>query len=174
MDKFIVNIFLIDFCLFIIFHFIVFRFFSESKVFKGLVLTFILAAITGFLISLMLNNQWYHLAITAFTFSLIVAFIVYLNFAFFYTLAFFGIAVTSLRVQLLSLIGKTGSEGITSFQLTRKYNINNIIKVRLDRLVDSGVLSYKNGYYKLDNKFSYFLVHQYIIALLKRIYLTER
>lgn len=169
MDLFIMVNLTEGFLLFFILHLLVFRIMSADRVFQGLVLVFVLADIITAIMGVALNPFVFHLGLIYLVVGLLISTFLYFLLSLFYILAFFGISVTSLRINILSLINK-GTGGMSYREILRVYNKNTIIETRLKRLVGSGELRVSKGKYKSESRFSYFVFHTYLFIFLSKLY----
>lgn len=96
--------------------------------------------------------------------------ILYLLSMFIYILGVFGLMAASVRIRLLCDIAKKGNEGITQGELQQSYNPKIIAEKRLERLVSSGILDYRQGQYRLKNRRSLFFLYVSLILLLRKLY----
>jgi hypothetical protein len=170
MDSFVIINAVMAFFLFFILHIMVFRFINASKVLKGLVYVFIAAGFIDFIFGWALNLIWYHLSVTNLIISLVLDVLLYFNLTLFSILAFFGISVTSLRIHILSLIGRSREGGLSYGQILEEYNKDIIIKTRLTRLIGSGVLRKAEGKYESGSRYSYFMFHTFLLIFMRRLY----
>lgn len=79
--------------------------------------------------------------------------ITYTGIAYFY-FHLFNTSETSRRIKLLYQIYRAGS--LPEGAIVRLYNITDIVKLRLSRLLETRQLRYENGYYSIDGKILYF------------------
>ncbi len=87
-----------------------------------------------------------------------------------YVFGVFGIIEASITLRLLSEIGKCGKIGITHGRLAARYSIDTIIKRRLKRFLWSGEIERDRGGYRLSRRFSYFLLREYFLDVLRWMY----
>lgn len=170
MDFFILINVTFAFFLFFILHLVIFRIISADKVFNGLMFVFLLAGFISIILGIWLDYILFHFAVNYLIFGEILVLFLYFIITLFYILAFFGISVTSLRINVLSLINRTGRKGLTYEQILRTYNKDIIVETRLQRLMGSGVLGKVGGKYKVKDIFSYFVFHTYLFGILRRLY----
>ena len=105
---------------------------------------------------------------------IILSSIFYLSIALIVYLFIFGIAFTSVRAQLVSIIDSAGKNGLTYSEILRKYNKDIIVKKRLERLTKYGALSYKHGLYQTTDSLSLISIANYILVALKKVYFRNQ
>ena len=163
-----------SFLLFIIFQSLSFRFINQKMVIKWLILSYLFTCL-GFLL---FGLGLFHLSIiklgSTFAIWLSMSLTIYTLLTINYILGFFGVAISSIRMQLLFQIGKTQSKGISKKKLLEKFNARTIITNRLDRFVSSGELGYKSGTYFYQRHLSYFYIHGIIQKRLKVWYSSQK
>lgn len=90
--------------------------------------------------------------------------------SFAYILGIFGLSLTSLRIQLLLILVSKVNQKMTQASLIRWYSIKDIVKKRLYRLESSGEIVRRGGVYTLRSKWSYFMLHSYVLLFLTWLY----
>jgi hypothetical protein len=90
--------------------------------------------------------------------------IVYWGFATFY-FHLFNTSETARRIKLLYEIDKAGS--LSETKITDMYSTNDIVRLRLKRLVDTNQLRLRDGNYSIDNRLLYFAA--LIVAFWQRV-----
>lgn len=157
----------IFFLIFLGIHIVTFRTTGDSEVLKKLVYNVVIVGVFQ-MISVVIAVRQASLSLVVAVVAL--TFVLYMLMAWCYILGIFGITVTSVRMQILSEIANSASNGITSGGLMKKYNRKRMIAQRLFRLVSSGELKKVGGRYLLRRKISPFLVHMYLQRILFSVY----
>jgi hypothetical protein len=103
-------------------------------------------------------------------FTLITGSISYASLAFCY-LAFLGIGETSIRTRLLAEI-KGKADGLSEADVLRLYNIQNMVDVRIERLIQKGQVVQKGGRYHIDSRLLIFLGQ--VVTICKLIVLQKK
>lgn len=174
MDFLILIISLASFSLFLVIHVSIFRFIKSSGVMKWLMKGFLFAGLFHFAIwglvfvakpSLFIPYSTSILITAAF-----ISFILYCLLTFSFVFAVFGITVTSIRIQLLIEIAKAGTKEISTAKILKRYNRDTIVKTRLTRLIEGGELRCIKGEYFQNRRFSYFLLHTYLLVMVNKLY----
>lgn len=101
---------------------------------------------------------------------LIVHIVIFWALSFSYVLGLFGLPLTSLRIQLLLAIVASGDKGCYMKTLLKKYSKEAIVRQRLYRLETSGEIVEKGKYYMLRSRWSYFVLHNYFLLFLLKLY----
>lgn len=90
--------------------------------------------------------------------------------SFAYILCLFGLPLTSLRMQILLTISKSGDEGIGISELSKKYSHEQVLEQRIVRLESSKEIVKKSGLYRLRSSYSYFMLHNRFLLFLIKLY----
>jgi hypothetical protein len=90
--------------------------------------------------------------------------------SFAYIIGLFGLPLTSLRIQLLLMFARRREHGMTLVSLTRRYGIKEIVRQRLNRLETSGEIARRGEVYALRSKWTYFMIHTYVLLFLTWVY----
>ncbi len=90
--------------------------------------------------------------------------------SFTYILGLFGIPLTSVRIQFLLTLVAHGVRGADMSDLMKEYSKDSIVGIRLLRLVTSGEIIKKGNSYMLRSRWSYFVLHNYFLLLLLKIF----
>jgi hypothetical protein len=167
---------LLSFIFFLILHTLIFRKVRHDKVLIWIVKTCLIGSIFPLLLSLIISIinpiKIYPLLYQAII-IFVISYILYCLFAVIYILGPFGLIESSLRLKLLSEIFNAGEKGIKYQNLLRAYNKYVIIQKRLDRFVASKDFLYKNNYYTIKNRFSYFIIQNQLFTIIKKLYLNN-
>lgn len=173
MDLFIIISSAFSFILFIIFQILIFRYLINTKILKGLYYALGITSVFHFLIfwlfsqSIFFPNKYSFVTIFLYSF---VSLALFLLLAFIFILAFLGVVTTSLRIQLLIEIKKSGRKGISYKRILTKYNKEIIIMTRIARLAEAGEIKEKKGFYCYEKHLTYFRLHTFALVLLAKIY----
>ncbi len=90
--------------------------------------------------------------------------------SFAYIDGFFGLPLTSLRIELLTTIVRAGHHGIREQDLLKRYTKPSIIRRRLFRLETSGEIVRVGDRYMLRSFSSYFMLHTFVLLGLLVLY----
>lgn len=150
----------VSFLTFNILEIIISRSLGNKKIINGLIYAF---AVTSVL----------HFAVFGILAATVISYIIFGLLALLFTLGFFGIATTSLRMQLLTEVYKRGRKGISYPAITKIYNRDIIIKKRLERLVAAGEIGKIGKTYQYKRHFSYLGLHSFLHLLINRIFKKE-
>ena len=153
---------------FILLQIIIFRNIDGRKVMTWLVKIFIFTVIFH-IFFIIITKDIFFPKLNIFG-AILISLTIYISLAYFYVTAIFGISVTSVRIQILSLICKQGKKGLSENAILKAYNKEKIVGTRLERLTGSKVLNYTDGKYKLRNGFSPYMFNTYFHNILKKIY----
>ena len=82
-----------------------------------------------------------------------------------YVIGIFGIMATSIRMEVLRVIGDRGTQGVTLGQLRQLCSPARVVKSRIKRLVQSGDMDLTGEFYSLRRTWSFFFVNAFIILL---------
>jgi hypothetical protein len=88
--------------------------------------------------------------------------------SFTYVLCVFGPYETSVRMRLVREIALGGGNGISSQELSGRYNARIIVDLRLQRLTGSGDIIEKDGRYRVIKNGNIFFIFDAIAGVLKR------
>ncbi|MDX1372900.1 MAG: hypothetical protein R3321_10540 [Nitrososphaeraceae archaeon] len=100
----------------------------------------------------------------------IISFVLYSSILFFYVLAIFGITVSSIRVQILTLIASRDENWIKEKDILKKYNSADIVTNRLIRLTGSGELGIRAKKYYIKNENSPFIWYSKFHGILRKVF----
>jgi hypothetical protein len=137
------------FAIFLIFHFITFRFLKAEQLFKGIITTFLAALVVGITISL------YFLGWQPFVLLLVLS--IYALAAYVYILCFFGPYETSIRMRLIRELSNS-NQGLTLQDLLKSYNTAVILDTRLKRLTGAGDLTFDGEKYHIAKQHNAFFI----------------
>lgn len=90
--------------------------------------------------------------------------------SFSYIVGFFGLPLTSVRIELLTVIGQKGEKGIRRETFMKKHNKTMFAKRSLYRLVTSGEIRKRGRVYSLRSAWSYVMLHTYVLVFLFALY----
>lgn len=151
------------FIVFLIIHFLTFRFLAPEALLKGIVNVFVqcllgLFAIGFFLVHEPVVNRILMLLLTAIIYGLL---------SFFYILCIFGPYETSIRMRLIRELSLSVS-GLSINDLLTRYNVTVILDTRIQRLIGSGDLIKKNDLFYLGKASNMFFIIDRIASKLRR------
>lgn len=87
---------------------------------------------------------------------------------FVYILCVFGPYETSVRMRLIREIALAGPGGISMGELSRRYNTQTIVNVRLRRLIGSGDIIEKDGSYRSGGRKNIFSLFDAVAGIIKK------
>lgn len=145
---------------FFVLHIAIMRNTGDRGVLRWLLLLFVIIAVIGAIVELVLTSS----PIT------LVSVPLYFLMVFSYVLAIFGITLTSVRIQLLTTIYGSGQRGILYKEIQKKYNRKILLANRLERLISSGEVIFENGVYQLRGRESAFRIHVAIQRVMLDLY----
>lgn len=156
----------VSFILFLIIHVIIFRSIEGKTVLRWLMRVYYIGALinltSGFLTLKPQNVIFIFLSL-----------VLYTMLVFCYVLGIFGLMESSIRIGLLTKIAQGKSHGVGEKDILRAYNSKIIVDRRLLRFVASGELVCEKGYYRINKKFSYFTINDFINSIMRRIYARQ-
>ncbi|OGG08688.1 hypothetical protein A2154_01715 [Candidatus Gottesmanbacteria bacterium RBG_16_43_7] len=170
MDPIILILGFSSFFIFVVLQTIIFRFIDSRKVMKWLLYLFVLTELISAVFFRYFLAVYFHLNQKQLITVLLYHFLLYSGLVYLYVGVFFGIAVTSIRIQILSLIVAAGERGLAKEKLYRTYGRHKIIAYRLERLVSSRYLTVSGQKYWVVSSINLFIIHTYIQMLLRRIF----
>ena len=164
MDKFIIINTLISITVYFILHIIILRKNKQNEIFKWLVYLYLMAGFSPFLIG------WRG----GFIFGSFVSWIFYTFLVLIYVLAILGVMESSIRIRLLKEIYDAGIRGKSLKQILKKYNKDVILHKRLQRFLSAGEISFYEGKYMLENKFTAYTLPDLAIKSIWKLYTGEK
>ncbi len=87
---------------------------------------------------------------------------------FVYVLCIFGPYETSVRMRLIREIAGAEDKGISLDELLQRYNAEIITRIRLKRLMGSGDVIEKAGFYKLGRQGNFFFIFKAIARIIQK------
>ena len=170
MDYFVLAGGIGTFIVYFLFHIVVFRMVEDRLVFKSLIFVFVFVGILqGVVISSVLNLFLGESFLSILT-VVATSFFIYFNLSFFFVLAIFGVSISSIRIQILDLISQSKLKGVSTKVILMKYNRDIILRTRLNRLISSGEIKRSGDYFVAHKRFSYFIIHTYVLVLMYKLY----
>lgn len=153
-----------SFLIYLLLHILIFRVIDNKSVIKWLINVYILGGTINLISGLFILPLYY-------PFYCFISLICYSCLVYCYVLGIFGILDSSIRIKLLTEIEIAGNKGIRIKDIFQKYNREKIVQSRMKRFVNSGEMIKDNeGYYRLKKFFSYFILNNFIMTLMDRIY----
>ncbi len=126
---------------------------------KGTILSTMIAYNLGVLLLFYAEfrfHQYAYLILSETLALTLVNFVFYSALAFFY-FSFVNIGETSVRIRVLRELAAS-SEGISTEELLKRYNVNHIIQMRVDRMLNTGEMIKKDDRYYYSGKPKMFLI----------------
>jgi hypothetical protein len=163
---------IISFVSFFVLQIVIFRRIRDREVMKWLVYVYLIISVCHFVEAMLYwkiiqNNIEKIPIILGYA---CISFAIYSLIVVSYVNAIFGIAITSLRIQILTEIMSFAHKGISGKTIAKKYSREVIIKKRLERLMASGEIKFSGGFYRPKIKMSFFIMHTYFLIFINRLY----
>lgn len=165
MDIFIIINTLISITAYFILHIIILRKINQNDIFKWLVYVYLLAGFFPLLI-----GWWWG----GFNPGSFISWMFYTFLVLTYDLAILGVMESSIRIRLLKEIYDAKDAGITLRQILKKYNKDAILHKRLQRFLSAGEISFCEGKYQLEKKFTPYSLPDMAIKTIWRLYTAEK
>jgi hypothetical protein len=168
-DILTVGVAIFSFVIFLLVHFITFRWVRPERLLKSLLVCVI--AIMGFpalLMGILFIFKTVDETFQAWVCAAILAVVIQGLMSFMYVLCIFGPYETSVRMRLVREIARCGSDGISPRELSRRYNSEIIVNLRLQRLIGSGDIIEKDGRYRVIKSGNIFFIFDAIAGVLKK------
>lgn len=163
MDFYLLLVPITSFIIFFLIHIVIFRKIDENEVIRWL--------FNAYFIGELINISIGYLTFSAYTLLLVfLSSTIYTLMVWIYFLGVFGVMASSVRINILFIIYKSKSSGISESEILRKYNRKIIIRKRLNRFISSGELAVIDGYYKTNRRFSFFILYNLITSFLRKLY----
>lgn len=153
---------IIGFLVFFTVHVFVFRHIKKRDAVRWF---FILLVVVGSILSV-IQTYFYALPV----FLSIAGVMLFIIISCCYFMGMFGLMATSVRIRILCDIARSGTKGMTMKQLVARYNREDIITRRLDRLTATGDIAYKHGKYHAKNTITFFVFPAVLLRLMKLLY----
>lgn len=159
----------VSFGIFLLIHIITFRWVRPEHLLRSLLLCVIAMLLCPLvIISIFYNFKVIDAPLQAWVAAAFFAMLIQGLLCFVYVLCIFGPFETSVRMRLLREISQGASKGITLNQLLERYNSETIVKIRLQRLLGSGDLIERSGFYRAGHKQNFFFIFDAIAGVLKK------
>lgn len=173
LDLFIVVTSLLSLVIFLVLHFLVFRFFKTEAVLKAIMYVSGLTFICHGLVSLLLAFNTQPLLDQFGFFGMFVAFVLssflLLLLLFVYIVGVFGPYESSIRVRLIREVAAGPAEGSDLNRILQNYNPAVILQKRINRLLSSGELQGEGSYRIRNNQNIFFFLNRMTEVLKKSI-----
>ncbi len=157
-----------SFVIFLLVHFISFRWVQPERLLRSLLLCVIaVMVIPVFLMLLFFIFKAADETLPAWICAAILAVVVQGLMSFMYVLCIFGPYETSVRMRLIREIAWGASKGISAQELSDRYNAKIMVDIRLQRLVGSGDIAQKDGRYRVIKQGNLFFIFDAIAGVLK-------
>ncbi len=158
-----------SFGIFLLVHVITFRWISPEGVLKSLMTMFIAfmglpLMMTGMLFALkLLSVSWQTGACMA-----VLAGVIHGLLCFVYVICVFGFYEASVRMRLVREIVQAKPGGILMEEILQHYNPDEIVRLRLRRLMGSGDIIERQGFYRVAGHRNFFFLFDMISGILKK------
>lgn len=172
MDIFIITGAVTAWAVFPVLHAVLMRAGNHEKVFGKLFLSYVISS----LILIILFIFWYGTGAFPVQDAPSVVFCGLLSWFFFtslslmYIILLFGMAMSSVRMSILSLIYRAGKKGIEDKMILQYINKDTIIGTRLERFSASGEIRLEKGYYYRQKKLSPYSLPDLFVQLIWKLY----
>jgi len=162
-----------SFLVFIFLQICVFRFIQQENVINGLKTLLVIGALVN--VGVGISPIFLKITVTgkytvgSIVFCSAVSLMIYALLVYLYSLYFFGVAESSIRIRILYEVAKRAPHWVSLDQINNDYNEDTIIRKRLSRFVNSGEIKVQRGKYSINKRFSIFFLQERAIHLLRRI-----
>ena len=158
-----------SFVIFLLVHVITFRRLRPEQLLKSLFAIFIaIEVVPMMLMGIFFGSKIIQASPQAWALATILAMAIEGLLCFFYVLCIFGPYETSVRMRLVREISGAGPAGLSEKELLKRYNSETIVNVRLRRLLGSGDIIEKDGFYRCKKDKNFFFIFDTIAAVLKK------
>lgn len=158
-----------SFVIFLLVHFITFRWVRPERLLRSLQLCVVaVMALPVLLIALFFIFRAVDEPPQAWVCAAVFAVAIQGLMSFMYVLCIFGPYETSVRMRLVREIAGGGPNGISLKELLGRYNDQIIVDVRLQRLIGSGDVIEKDGRYRIASSRNIFFIFDAISGILKK------
>ena len=158
-----------SFVIFLLVHFISFRWVQPERLLRSLLLCVIaVMTLPVFLMFFFYIFKVADEALPVWLCAAILAVVIQGLMSFMYVLCIFGPYETSVRMRLIREIAWGAAKGISSQELADRYNAKVMVDIRLQRLVGSGDIAQKDGRYRVIKSGNLFFIFDAIAGILKR------
>jgi len=158
-----------SFVLFLIVHFIAFRWVRPERLFRSLLVCVLaLMGLHVVLMAILYSFKAVEMPLWAWVWAAILASVIQGLLCFVYVLCVFGPFETSVRMRLVHEIFHGGAGGISLEGLLGRYNTEKIVNIRLQRLIGSGDVVEKDGLYRVANDKNFFFIFDAIAGVIKK------
>lgn len=169
MDILTVGVGFFSFGIFLLVHFITFRWVSPEHLLRSLLACVIaILACPVVLICIFSGFKVVDAPVYTWVFAAIFALVIQGLLCFVYVLCVFGPYETSIRMRLVREIAKGGDKGISLQELLVCYNPEIIVNIRLQRLIGSGDVIEDKGRYRTGRHQNFFFIFNAIGGLIKK------
>jgi len=169
MDILTLGVGLISFIGFLLVHLITFRWLRPEQLLRSLVMIMIaVAGLPLILMGALFMCRCADASLTTWVCSTVLAILIEGLMCLVYVLCIFGPYETSVRMRLIREIARGSSAGISMEELLARYNHETIVNVRLRRLVGSGDIIEKDGFYHSGHKKNFFFIFMAIAQVIKK------
>ena len=168
-DALTVSVGFMSFAFFLLIHFIVFRWLRpeallSSLAFTGMVVMGLPVLLMGLFFILNVADYSWQVGVLSTVLAMLMGGLL----CFVYVLCVFGPYETSVRMRLVREIEKGGKQGLTFSELSKHYNPHTIVRMRLERLIGSGDLMEKDGWYYLKRRQNFFFLFDAVASILRK------
>ncbi len=168
-DVLTVGVGFVSFGIFLLIHWLTFRWISPEQLLKSLTMTVIaIAGLPALLMAVLFTWKWAEASLQAWVCAGALAMAVNGLLCFVYVLCVFGPYETSVRMRLVREIARAGAKGISRQELLKRYNAQTIVDLRLRRLMGSGDIIEKDGRYRVARKKNLFFIFDAIAGGIKK------
>jgi len=168
MDILIVEVGFLSFGIFLLIHVITFRRVRPEHLLKSLLLCVIaMLGLPVLLMGVLYSLKAVDAAWQAWVCAAVLALVIQGLLCFVYILCVFGPYETSVRMRLVREMAASPG-GLSIGELLQRYNTETIVNLRLRRLMGSGDIIEKNGFYQVSSSKNLFFIFDAIAGILKK------
>ena len=158
-----------SFIVFLVIHFITFRWVRPEHLLKSLLGCVIaMMACPIVLIGILYSLKVVNATLGGWVCAAVLASVIQGLLCFVYVLCIFGPYETSVRMRLVREIAASAGNGVSLQELLSRYNPETLVNIRLQRLVGSGDLIEKDGRFRLGRSKNFFFVFDAIAGVIKK------
>jgi hypothetical protein len=156
------------FGIFLLVHFITFRWVRPERLLKSLFMcVIVLTGLPLLLMVIIYILKIVNMSLMAWMCAAVLSSVIQGLLCFVYVLCVFGPYETSVRMRLVREIAQGGSNGISLEEILKHYNPQTIVNIRLQRLIGSGDIIEKDGLYRIGHSQNFFFIFDAIAGKIK-------
>ena len=169
MDILTIGVGIASFGIFLLIHFLTFRWLRPEELLKSLLACVaVIAVLPVVLMGMLFLMKAAQASVAVWILSVLLALLITGLLSFVYITCIFGPYETSIRMRLVREIARAGGKGISHPELLERYNPKTILDIRLRRLKGSGDVVEQGGLYRTGGKDNFFFFFDKIAGVLKQ------